>query len=127
MRQVGTFVEDDFTITTVTRLSSVRVRHLRMNPTIAYLWVDKEDQHPARNVQLRGTAEVVTDTEALQAFLDRRQSLTGIAPPPEILLDRCLTITRPDFLRAEGFLEAGALLVLRDFLTLQPETVAFGI
>lgn len=124
-RQAGTFVDNDFSVTTVTRASAVRVKHLAHHPTLTYLWVDKAPSHPARNVSLEGPAVVLDDRASLEAFLKRREDVLGIPPPPEITLDRVLTVVKPRFLRAEGFLPEGRLVVMRDFASLKPEVRGF--
>ncbi len=125
VRQAGTFVDDAFTVTSVTRASALRVGHLAARPSLTWLWVDKALGHPARNVSLDGSTAVLHDRESLESCLRHREAVLGIPPPADVLVDRVLVVTTPRFLRAEGFLPDGRLVLLRDFASLTPSVRDF--
>lgn len=113
IRQVSTFLEG-WTIQTVSNASHLKVRHLRNNPTVTYLWVQQRPQFGAKNVWVNGVAEIVSDPAEVQAFLERRAAATG-TPVPQAEFERVVIRVVPTFLRAEGFAAGPRADVFRDF------------
>jgi hypothetical protein len=113
LRQVATFVEG-WTIQTVSNATNLKVRHLRQNPLATYLWVQQRPQFGAKNVWVRGSAEIVSDPAEVQAFLERRAAATG-TPVPAADFPRVVIRVVPTFLRAEGFANGPRPDIFRDF------------
>ncbi|MCS6802559.1 MAG: pyridoxamine 5'-phosphate oxidase family protein [Chloroflexota bacterium] len=113
IRQVSTFIEG-WTIQTVSNAANLKVRHIRNNPAVSYLWVQQRPQFGAKNVWVNGVAEIVSDPAEVQAFLERRAAATG-TPVPPAEFERVVIRVVPTFLRAEGFAAGPRPEVFRNF------------
>ena len=113
VRQVSTFIEG-WTIQTISNAANLKVKHVRANPNVTYLWVQQRPQFGARNVWINGTAEVISDPAEVQAFLERRAAATG-TPVPPAEFERVVIRVTPTFLRAEGFAAGPRPEVVRTF------------
>ncbi|GIW08931.1 MAG: hypothetical protein KatS3mg060_3736 [Dehalococcoidia bacterium] len=113
IRQVATFIEG-WTIQTISNAANLKVKHLRANPTVSYLWVQQRPQFGAKNVWVNGKAEIVSDPAEVRAFLERRAAATGTAVP-EVDFERVVIRVVPTFLRAEGFAGGPRPEVFRNF------------
>ncbi len=121
MRPVSTFVEG-WTVQTITQDIQPKTKHIRNNSTVAYLWVDNQPHHNNRlmvpkNVFLEGTAELIEDDEVVQEFFARRLRIHnhGDAHPGDPDFRRILMKVTPRYLRAEGWVEGSAPVIIRDF------------
>lgn len=115
LRQVSAFVEG-WTVQTISNAAYLKVKHLRTNPNVTYLWVQQRPQFGARNVWLNGRAELVDDPGQVREFLERRAAATG-APAPVADFERVVIRVTPTFLRAEGFSGGPRSEVFRSFPT----------
>lgn len=121
MRPVSTFVEG-WTVGTITQDLHVKTQHLRNNPIVGYLWVDKKgrgrlDWAP-RSVWMQGRAQLIDDPAEVEAFFERRKRAfgQGDAHPHDHGYRRILVRTTPEYLRAEGFYQDGMRpVIIRDF------------
>jgi hypothetical protein len=126
-RQAGASIDDAFRIVTVARAGAVRATHVRRSGRLAYLFVGKALEHPARNVLLEGVARTIDDVDEGEAFLAERAAATGIAAPPGLRAGRVLHVVEPRLVRAEGFLPDGELALIRSFDPPLVERVPFGM
>ncbi|MFN8534534.1 MAG: pyridoxamine 5'-phosphate oxidase family protein [Dehalococcoidia bacterium] len=116
-RPVSAFVEG-WTIGTISQGEHLKNQHVRNNPVVGYLWVEK---NPAagtwsKSVWVQGVAEVVEDEAEVQAFFDRREARTGMGNNhPDENWTKLLFRVTPTILRAEGFLGPNRPVLLRDF------------
>ena len=99
-------VNDGFVIRMITRLASLKVRHIRRAPNVSIFWADSEGS-PARSVMLQAEVELRTDAESIETFAaDYRQKnpeRTRALPSAEDEIARVVLLARPTFLRADGF------------------------
>jgi general stress protein 26 len=102
IRQVSTFIEG-WTIYTVSRFTNLKMKHLRNNSRVTYMWVAPEAEYGAVNVWVQGDIEIVDDPAKVQEFLEHRAAATG-RPIPTVQYDRLYLRLQPTFLRAEGFM-----------------------
>ena len=103
-----------WTVEAVTQDIQLKTRHVRSNPTVAYLRVSAESRRglgafAPRSVFLQGHAQLVEETAAVDDFFRRRVPRggrpEGTAHAGEADYRRFLIRTRPGCLRAEGFAE----------------------
>ncbi len=121
MRPVDAFLEG-WTINTITQDKHVKTAHIRRNPVVGYLWVDRVGRRPGmewapKSVYVQGRAELIDDPDEVAAFFERRRKGIGVADahPHDLTYRRILVKVTPEYLRAEGFAEASRPVILRDF------------
>ena len=117
-RPVAAFVEG-WTVGTISQGQHLKNQHIRNNPQVGYLWVERDsaDKPRPKSVWLQGNCEIVDDPAEVEAFFARRAAIIGRPDAhPDDEYVRLLLRTTPTLVRAEGFLEAPTKPVLyRDF------------
>jgi general stress protein 26 len=102
--QVSALSEPDFRIRIRTNGDSLKARHVRTNPRVGVLFVERKDG-PQRNVLIQGEATLSADPAEVEEFFETVARRYGIAidrTSPRMANSQILKI-RPVFLRAEGF------------------------
>lgn len=102
--QVSALPEPDFGIRIRTNGDSLKARHIRANPRVGVLFVERKDG-PQRNVLIQGEASLSADPAEVEEFFETVARRYGIAidrASPRMANSQILKI-RPTFLRAEGF------------------------
>lgn len=105
-RPVSTFVEG-WTVGTISQDLHLKNRHIRNNPVVGYLWVEQCPPPGIRpkSVWMQGVCEIIEDPEEIAAFYRRREAATGRGDThADEEWNRLLLRTRPQLVRAEGFL-----------------------
>jgi hypothetical protein len=114
---VSAFVEG-WTVGTISQGEHLKNQHIRNNPIVAYLWVEKcpEEDRWLKSVWMQGTCEIIEDEAEVQAFFDRREAATGVGNNhPNDQWVKLLLRTTPTLVRAEGFLGPNKPVLIRDF------------
>ena len=121
MRPVSAFVEG-WTIQTISQHHHVKLAHVRHNPLVGYLFTDAAGEPYnalgyTKNVWIAGRCILVEDSEAIDAFFQRRAAATGQgdAHPHDQSYRRVLMQTTPAYLRAEGFAEHQRPVIYQTF------------
>jgi hypothetical protein len=116
-RPVSAFVEG-WTVGTISQGEHLKNQHIRNNPVVAYLWVEKcpAENQWLKSVWMQGRCEIIDDEDEVRAFFARREAATGVGDNhPNEQWVRLLLRTTPQLLRAEGFLGPNKPVILRDF------------
>jgi general stress protein 26 len=102
--QVSAVPEADFSVRVRTNGGALKARHVRANPTVGVLFVERKDG-PQRNVLIQGMATLSTDPAEIDDFFEtiaRRYGIKIDRTSPRMRDSQIMKI-RPSFLRAEGF------------------------
>ncbi|MFN8532980.1 MAG: pyridoxamine 5'-phosphate oxidase family protein [Dehalococcoidia bacterium] len=102
--QVSAVADPDFSIRVRTNRQALKARHVRSNPTVSVLFVERKDG-PQRNVLIQGDALLIDDPREVDDFFEtiaRRNGIKIDRDSPRMVDSQILQI-RPAFLRAEGF------------------------
>jgi hypothetical protein len=104
---------------TVSQDVHLKNQHVRNNPVVGYLWVEQCPPPGVRpkSVWMQGLCTVVDDDAEIDAFYDRRDAVRGVPANRHEGEEwkRLLFVTRPQIVRAEGFLGRLKPAVYREF------------
>jgi hypothetical protein len=135
MRPVGSFINQDWSVGTITQDLHLKTKHVQNDSITGYLWIEVDNPRYGRldfprNVWMQGQAEVLEDENSVNEFFSKRSMATGRgdAHPQDNTYKRMLINTRPQYLRAEGFFkdEPMRAVIIRDFtepISLSEETI----
>ncbi|GIW05394.1 MAG: hypothetical protein KatS3mg060_0199 [Dehalococcoidia bacterium] len=102
--QVTAVPEPDFSVRVRTNGDALKARHVRANPSVGVLFVERKDG-PQRNVLIQGDATLSADPAEIDDFFEtiaRRYGIKIDRNSPRMVASQIMRI-RPAFLRAEGF------------------------